>query len=285
MAIDYEHLLHWPIPDALQDYTARDCVIYALGLDYGSAPLDPRHLRHVYERDLQPIPSMVLTLATGGSWSRDPGTGIDYTQLLHAEQSFRLHRPLPVQGHVQSRSRVVAITDKGDGRGAIVTAERQLFIDGAADPAATLVSSLFCRADGGFGGPASGGPAPRPVPEGDFDAVSRLAVPRNLALIYRLSGDYNELHCDPEVAAKAGFAAPILHGLCSFGLAIRSVVEALDIAPAAVAAGGSRFTAPVFPGETLETHIWRHPGGAAFRTRVVERDRIVLNNGWMEYAS
>lgn len=198
---------------------------------------------------------MALTQATGGSSSRDPRTGIDFSQLLHAEQSFRLHRPLPVEGHVQSRSRVVAIADKASGCGTIVTAERQLFIDGAEAPAATLTSRPFCRADGGCGGPTTADPPPRLVPEHTADAAALLAIPSNLALIYRLRGDYNELHSDPAVAVKAGFAASILHGLCTLGLAIRSVVEASSNEPAAVTAGGARFTAPVYPGETLETEI------------------------------
>lgn len=149
----------------------------------------------------------------------------------------------------------MAIADKGEGRGAIVKAERKLFIDGSEDSTATLVTSLFCRADGGFGGAPSAGSAPRPAPEHAPDTMSVLAVPRNLALIYRLSGDYNPLHWDPAIAAKAGFSAPILHGLCTLELAIRSIVDALDIEPVTVVAGGTRFTAPVYPGETLETAI------------------------------
>ncbi len=171
------------------------------------------------------------------------------------------------------------MVDKGEGRGAIVTAQRQLFIDGSATPAATLTSSLFCRADGGFGGPAAVGPKFEAMPDRAPDIVTQLSIPAHLALIYRLSGDYNALHADPDAARRAGFPAPILHGLCSFGIALRSVAEGLGIAPKEIVGAGVRFTAPVYPGETLETSIWRQGEGAMFRTRAVERNAITLNLG------
>ena len=281
MAIDHRALMNWQIPDARQDYVEKDCILYALGLGFG---VDPRHLRHVYERDLEPLPAMALVLATGGPWLREPGTGVDYAKTVHAEQSFELHGPLPARGSMFSRSCVREVIDKGPGRGAIVISERQLFLDGADEPVATLSSSLFCRADGGFGGPESTRAKPRPLPERDPDVVMRLAVAPDLALIYRLSGDYNELHIDPEAARRAGFPAPILHGLCSFGIALRSVAEGLDIASSAITGAGVRFTAPVYPGEWLETAIWRTGTGAAFRTRAVDRDTVVLDLGWVTLA-
>lgn len=279
MTIDYRNLMDWPIPDARQDYDERDCILYALGIGFGEAPLDPRHLRHSYERDLAAFPSMAVVLATGGPWGRAPGTGIDYAKVVHAEQSFALHRPLPVRGSVRSRSRVVEVVDKGPGRGAIVTFERELLIDDDAAPAATLTSSLFCRGDGGFGGPALPPRKREPMPDRAPDVLGRMAIPQHLALTYRLSGDYNELHADPEVARRAGFPVPILHGLCSFGIALRSVAVSLDIAEDSITGAGVRFTAPVYPGETLETAVWREADGARFRTRVIERDVVALDLG------
>ncbi len=160
-----------------------------------------------------------------------------------------------------------------------MTSERQLFVDDADQPVATLMSSLFCRGDGGFGAPAVAGPKRDPIPERAPDVVHRLSIPPHLALTYRLSGDHNELHADPAAARVAGFPAPILHGLCSFAIALRSVVECLDIAASALVAAGVRFTAPVYPGETLETAIWREGDRAMFRTRVVERDAVALDLG------
>jgi len=281
MAIEYTHLKGWQIPQATQSYGHKDCILYALGLGFGNEPANPAQLRFLYERGLQAFPSMAVVLATGVSWAADPGTGIDYTRVLHAEQSFELHRPLPTQGEVVGRTSVAEVIDKGAGRGAIVMTQRDLYIDGQATPTATLRSSLFCRADGGFGGPVTESPKPHPVPERAADSRLAIKTLRQAALIYRLSGDVNPLHCDPGVAASAGFREPILHGLCTFGTAIRSALEAAGVDPADVKAGGARFTSPVYPGETLQTEIWRDGALITFRTSILERDKLALNNGWL----
>jgi len=273
--------MNWRIPDAFQQYSEKDCILYALGLGFGSDPSDFQQLRYVYERNLVPFPAMAVVLAMGGSWARAEGTGIDFTQLLHAEIAFEIHRPLPVKGSVVSKTHVTDIIDKGAGRGAIVISQRQLFWNGEASPVVTLRSSSFCRADGGFGGPVTVSPKPHPIPDRMPDLTISIKTLPQSALIYRLSGDYNELHSDPEVAKKAGFDRPILHGLCSFGVALRAVVEGFELDPTTVKGAGVRFTAPVYPGETLETKIWRDSDVISFRTRVVERDLLVLNNGWL----
>jgi acyl dehydratase len=281
MPIDYAHLKAWQIPETAQTYTPKDCIIYALGLGFGDHPTDPEHLKFLYERDLQAFPSMAVVLAMGGSWTANPATGIDYTQLLHAEQSFELHRPLPTKGDVVGRSKVVEVIDKGAGRGAIAISQRDLFIDGEATPTASLRSSAFCRANGGFGGPVTESPKAHPVPARPADGTFAIKTLRQAALLYRLSGDANPLHADPAVAAAAGFPEPILHGLCTFGTAIRSALAAAGVPASSVTAGGARFTAPVFPGETLETEIWREGQMVTFRTTVVDRAKLALNNGWL----
>ncbi len=280
MTIDYNSLMNWEIPDAFQEYSQKDCILYALGLGFGGDPTDSKQLRYVYEKDLVPFPSMAVVLAMGGSWARAEGTGIDFTQLLHAEAGFEIHRPLPVKGSVVSKTRVTDVIDKGPGRGAIVISQRQLFLNGEPSPMATFRSSSFCRADGGFGGPVTVSPKPHPIPDRAPDLRIRIKTLPQSALIYRLSGDYNELHCDPEIAQNAGFERPILHGLCSFGTAVRSVVEGFDLDPVTVKGAGVRFTSPVYPAETLETAIWRDSDIISFRTRVTERDVLVLNHGW-----
>ena len=283
MTIDVQRLLDWRIPDAHQIYDERDCILYALGLGFGSDPLDPRQLRHVYERDLQVFPSLALVLAAGPRWASDPATGIDYAKVVHAEQSFTLTRPMSARASVRSRSKITGIVDKGVGRGAIVTSERALYFDDEQDPAALLVSSLFCRGDGGCGG-SSVPSVPRPErPDGQPDATVSLVIQPNLALLYRLSGDMNPLHADPAVAAAAGFRAPILHGLSSFGLALRAAIEGIDLAPASLIGAGVRFTGPVYPGETIATDIWRQDGRIAFRSRIPARDALVLDHGWINH--
>jgi len=281
MAIDYAHLKAWQISDSTQSYGHKECILYALGLGFGHEPTNPAQLRFVYERDLRAFPSMAVVLATGVSWAADPGTGIDYTKVLHAEQTFELHRPLPTKGEVVGRTRVAEVIDKGAGRGAIVITQRDLYFDGQDSPTATLRSSLFCRADGGFGGPVSESPKPHAMPEREADGRLAITTLRQAALIYRLSGDVNPLHCDPELAASVGFREPILHGLCTFGTAIRSALEAACVDPASVQAGGARFTSPVYPGETLETEIWRDGATITFRTHILDRDARALNHGWL----
>jgi len=283
VTLDPEHLLDWSIADAHQSYDERDCILYALGLGFGDDPLDPHHLRHVYEQNLEPFPSLALVLAAGSRWASDPATGIDYSRVVHAEQSFTLARPLPTRATVRSQSRVTEVVDKGAGRGAIVTSERALFFGDDEGPAALLSSSLFCRGDGGFGGPPSPSPKRPALPEGQPDARVTMAIPPNLALLYRLSGDMNPLHADPTVALAAGFRAPILHGLSSFGLALRAAIGGLDLSPSALTGAGVRFTGPVYPGETIETDIWRLGGRLAFRSRIPARDAPVLDYGWISY--
>lgn len=286
MTINVQRLLDWRIPDAHQEYDERDCILYALGLGFGSDPLDLRQLRHVYERDLEAFPSLLLVLAAGPRWASDPATGIDYAKVVHAEQSFTLNRPIPVRARVRSSSKVTGVVDKGAGRGAIVSSERTLFFDDEREPAALLTSGLFCRGDGGCGsgGGSSIPSVPRPkAPDGQPDATVSLVIQPHLALLYRLSGDMNPLHADPAVAAAAGFRAPILHGLSSFGLALRAAIEGADLAPASLTGAGVRFTGPVYPGETIETDIWRQDGRLAFRSRIPARDALVLDHGWINH--
>ena len=151
---------------------------------------------------------------------------------------------------------------------------------------ATARNASFLRGDGGFGGNSEGQPKPNPIPDRPPDEVHVLPTAPSQALLYRLSGDLNPLHIDPAVAAVAGFPRPILHGLCTFGVAGRSLLASLcDNEPSALRKMGARFSAPCFPGETIRTEIWRDGfGSASFRASVVERDLTVLNNGFVEFA-
>ena len=178
-----------------------------------------------------------------------------------------------------------ALIDKGADKGAIAYVTRKIS-DGAGNPLATVRASTFLRGDGGFGRNLGTAPASLPgVPDRAPDETLILTTAKNQALIYRLSGDYNPLHIDPEVAAAGGFKAPILHGLCTYGFAGRAILAGLCAGdPSRLKRLDVRFTTPVFPGETLETQIWRTgEGTASFRTRVVERDLLALNNGYVEF--
>jgi acyl dehydratase len=190
---------------------------------------------------------------------------------------------------VIGRSRVVRIVDKGPGKGAVMHVEKTLTDEASGLLLATAEQVLFLRGDGGFsavdgfsprGGdePAPAGP---PLPERAPDQVLDLPTRPDAALLYRLSGDLNPLHVDPAVAAQAGFPRPILHGLATWGIAGRGIVEAFcGNDPTRLRSIRARLTAPVYPGETLRLECWRSGDhGASFRCRVNERDAVVLNNG------
>ncbi len=176
--------------------------------------------------------------------------------------------------------------DKGEGKGALVYSERKVTDKASGELLATLTQTTFCRADGGFGGPPREAPAPHPLPERAPDLVCDLPTRPEMALIYRLSGDVNPLHAEPEFAKAAGFPRPILHGLATFGVAGHALLKSVcGYDPARLAAMAGRFSAPVYPGETIRTEIWRDGKVVSFRARVLERDVVAINNGRAEIGS
>jgi acyl dehydratase len=230
------------------------------------------------------MPTMAVVLAYPGFWLRRADTGVDWVKVVHGEQGLVIHKPLPVEGTLIGRSRVTQIIDKGAGKGALLLSERKITgADGAL--VATLTSTSFCRGDGGFGGPSGAGPTPHPLPERAPDASDDRAILPQAALIYRLSGDLNPLHVSPKAAKAAGFPRPILHGLSTFGHVGHSLVKlACDYDPTRLRSMQVRFTAPIYPGETVRTEIWREGPIVSFRARAVERDQVVINNGRAEVA-
>ncbi len=283
--IDYDKLMNWRIPPIRQSLTKNDCILYALGLGVGSDPLDPAQLRFVYEDGLLALPTMAAVLAYPGFWVKEPGTGIDWVRVVHAEQRLTIHRPLPVEGALIGCSRITGIVDKGPGKGAILYSEREIADAATGTLYASVAQSAFCRGDGGFGG--SSGPTwpVHPLPERAPDAVCDLPTLPQQALIYRLSGDDNPLHADPAVARAAGFERPILHGLCTLGIAGHALLKVCcGYDPTRLKSLSLRFSAPVFPGETIRTEMWRDGARISFRAKVAERDIVVLNNGLLELA-
>jgi hypothetical protein len=205
MPIDYAALKSWPFPDVEHRYTARDTMLYALGLGCGSDPTDPDELQFVFEDGLHALPTMAVVLGGPGFWMRNERTGVDWRKILHGEQGLTLHRPLPVAGTVIGRTRIKEIVDKGRERGALMFTERSLIDKESGAEIATLASTTVMRGDGGDGGPTGPTPAPHALPERAPDAALDIATLPQAALIYRLSGDMNPLHADPKVAAAAGF--------------------------------------------------------------------------------
>ncbi len=280
MAIDYEALKARAFPEIEQTYTARDTILYALGIGLGADPLAEDQLRFTFEEaaGFAALPTMACVLGTPGFWARDPATGITWQKILHGEQGFAIHTPVPPEATVVARNRIVEIIDKGSDKGALIYLEREITDKATGLKIATTTSTTFARGDGGFGGPTGPLKPVNAIPDRAPDTVFDSATLPQAALIYRLSGDPNPLHASPEVAAQAGFKAPILHGLCTLGVAGWAIVATqCGGDPARLTSLDLRFSAPVYPGETIRTEIWRDSGNVSFRALV--DDRMVLNNG------
>ena len=265
-------------------FTARDTILYALGIGIGFDPIDARALRFVYEgcdgTDLRAFPTMANIVGYPGFWAREADTGITWQRLVHAEQEIEIHKPLPSGGRVVATNRVSALWDRGADRGALMQQQRDIR-DANGELLATVTQLTLMRADGGFGECSPGKPpAPHPVPERPADAVCDLPTVPQIALLYRLSGDSNPLHADPSVARAAGFERPILHGMATMGVAAHAVLrEVAGYDETRFARMRVRFTAPAFPGDTLRTQMWLDGPVVSFRTTAVERGVVVLSNG------
>lgn len=285
MALDYDKLMNWPFADVHQPYTHKDTILYALGIGLGADPLDRNQLRFTYEENLQALPTMSVVLAAPGFWLKNPGTGVNWKMVLHGEQGIEMLRPLPAAADVVGKTRITAIIDKGADKGALLLSEREVVDAKSGVVYAKTTSTTFLRGDGGFGGSAEGAPVPQKMPDRKPDLTDDWKTAPQAALIYRLSGDDNPLHADPDVAKVAGFPAPILHGLCTLGVAGHSVLRvACGYDPARMKSLKLRFTSPVFPGETIRTEMWVDGNDVSFRSRVVERDKVVLDNGLVTVA-
>ncbi len=261
-----------------QTVTKRDVMLYALGVGADE-------LAFVYEENLQMLPSMATTLAYPGFVWKDFDLGADWKKVLHGETSIEIHRPLPVEGELIGETKFGPFFDKGADKGTVAYQTREIR-DADGNLLVTVRNGSFLRGDGGQGGSSEPQPRPRPLPDRPADEVITMTTAANQALIYRLSGDYNPLHIDPEVAKAGGFDRPILHGLATFGVVGRAVLGTLcDNQSLRLRRLDARFASPVYPGETIRTEIWRESSGvASYCASVVERDLVVLNNGYVEYA-
>ena len=286
--LNYEVCRNWAFPDIVHRYSERDTMLYALGLGFGQDPMDRCALRFVYEKELQAVPTMASVMGSPGIWWRDPRTGADAVKLVHGEQDVRLLRPLAPSGTLVARNRVVSLTDKGAGKGAIAVILRTLLDEASGDTVAESRNVTFLRGDGGFSelsGVSDAGPEPLPgLPQRAADIEVSYPTRPEAALIYRLSGDVNPLHADPDIAAKAGFDRPILHGLCTYGMCARAVIEkVLGHQAARLKRLAVRFTSPVWPGETVRYELWRESDALLrLRASVDARNVVVLNNGLVE---
>ncbi len=255
-------------------------MLYALGIGVGDRPEDARDLQFVYEQNLKMFPSQVNVICHPGGWIMNPVLQVDWVKLLHGEQAFEIFKPLQAGTSYVGSYRVLGVVDKGAGKGALLFLRKELREKGGTDLVSTVDSTYFLRGDGGCGSTGMEAPAPHTIPDRAPDSSVTISILPRAALIYRLSGDYNPIHADPVIARKAGFDRPILHGLCSLGVATRAVLQAAcEDQPERLQSLRLRFSSPVYPGETLVTDIWRDGDVVSFRSRVAERDLVVLNNG------
>jgi acyl dehydratase len=277
--IDTDTLLNYAVPDARDDYDPRDAILYALGVGAGlSSEVDETYF--LYERGLQALPTMALVLGTAGFWPMDPKAGLDWLNILHGEQRLTLHQPLDPAGILHGKTSITDLADKGPGKAAMIRATRTLKNPGG-ELVAEAIETWVVRGGGGFGGARDlpGEPLPA-VPSRNPDYAVTLPTSRAQAAIYRLSGDRNPLHIDAITARRAGHDRPILHGLSTMGVIARAVIHACAESDAArLREIALRFTAPVFPGDTIETHIWHEADCLHLRAIVRERNIVVADYG------
>jgi acyl dehydratase len=278
MAIDYPAILDARSGGGVRCWAAKDTILYALGLGLPHDPLDPAQLAYVDERRLTVMPSFAAVLERGIG-IESTALGLTLAGMVHAEQAIEWHSPLAPEGAVTGEGRVIDVADKGD-KGAVVTTETLLRDADNGAAVATIRMSVFARRDGHFGGPADGLPPPPSLPDRMPDERAAICTTQYQPALYRLSGDLNALHIDPETARRAGFDRPILHGLCSYGMVAHNIVTRFaGRDPARLAALSLRFSAPVYPGETLAMDYWRDGDAIAFVGRVAERGVIALGHG------
>lgn len=278
MAIDLERVLAADLPAVRTAWDEDDVILYHLGVGAGAAPTDPAELAYVYEDDLRVLPSYAVIPAF--AWlpavQDVDGLDIDPALLLHGEQELELAGSLPRRGEVETRGRVAEVWDKGSG--ALVVFEATSRNSSTGHTLFVNRFSCFVRGEGGFGG-EPGPSSPPSSPERSPDVEVELATLPQQALLYRLSGDKNPLHADPHYAAQGGFDQPILHGLCTFGMACKAAVDALlDGDVSRVSGYRGRFAGVVFPGETLQVRLWDEGDRVALTVHVKERASLVISN-------
>ena len=281
MPIDRDKALGADLGERVISWIADDVILYHLGVGAGVPATDPLELRYTYEKELHVLPSFVMVAggrqpsSGGGGGFNIPGVEFNLAQLLHGEQEIEIHKPLPTDAKVTSRGRVADVYDKGKAAVLILENEAR---DESGDLLYTTRMAAFIRGEGGFGGPSGPAPGNAPPDRAPDGVIETRTLPQQ-ALLYRLSGDKNPLHADPEFAKMAGFDAPIIHGLCSYGITCKAVVDhVLDGDPTRVASYQARFRGVAWPGETYLTSWWREADEIVIAVSSKERDAPIISN-------
>jgi len=290
MPIFYPDILDQKTAARTFTYGDKDVMLYALGVGMSHDPMDERELAFTYENNLKVIPTAATVLASAmgrpargaDQVEQQPGhrpSQINFLMVVHGEQKVELHKPLPASGTFTAQGRTVGAFDKGKDKGAVIVNET-VWTDEAGEKVATLTGSTFARGDGGFGGPSEGQPEPHQIPTRKADLSVDISTREDQALLYRLNGDRNPLHSDPESAKRSGFPRPILHGLCTYGITCRAVLQAITgYDPDQILSHQARFSAPVFPGDVITVDLWKDGKNISFEARVAARNATVIKNG------
>jgi acyl dehydratase len=259
-------------------WTSKDCLLYALGVGAGL-----EELQFSTEKNQEVLPTFAVIIG-GGGVPFDKIGSFNHAMLVHGEQAIEVHRPIPPDGTVRSTGKVAAMWDKGEGKGGVVVLESESVLASDGEPLFTSTMSMFIRGEGGFGGERGPSTPKTGAPERAPDHVVTYETRPDQALIYRLSGDRNPLHSDPEFAKMAGFERPILHGLCSYGFTGRALLHTLcDGQVDRFKSMSVRFSKPVMPGDSLSVSMWVDGSEAAFQTRT-QNDEVVIDQGKFTFA-
>jgi acyl dehydratase len=278
MPIDLKKAQGATLPASSGSWNADNVILYHLGIGAGvGKATDPKELEYTYERNLKVLPSFAVVPVFGaiGGMNSVPGIEVNLMMVLHGEQEVIIHRLIPTEAEIESTAKVAGIYDKG--KAALIVMDVDSKEKGGA-PLFTNRFTIFARGEGGFGGEAGPKPA-NEAPSREPDAVVESPTVSHQALLYRLSGDKNPLHADPDFAKMGGFDTPILHGLCSFGIVCKAVVDKLlDGAVDKVAGYSARFAGVVFPGETIVTSMWKEGSKIIIAAKTKERGTPVISN-------
>lgn len=281
MSARYDELMALKSLGQTYAYTDRDVMLYAYGIGMGADPMDDKELAFVNEAYFTARPLKVVpTFASVAAWGAGPGEmKLNRLLVVDGERDITFHKPMPVAANITADSSVLGVYDKGKDKGVVIRHKTVLKDESGAE-LATLVASRFARGDGGFGGPSEGQPEAHAMPARAPDKTVDITTRPDQALVYRLCGDRNPLHSDPEFAKRGGFPKPILHGMCTYGITCRGVLQTYaDYDASAFKQHGVRFSSPVYPGETVSMDLWKDGNVVSFEAKVKQRGVTVIKSG------